>query len=82
MDGEDFYQAYAVFALPNDPHLSWLGDGIVETKSLRYLSNKVTHLLPNPEKRILEVHGVNHFTLLNSGKLFKWLKSIFVSNEI
>jgi hypothetical protein len=82
LDGEDFYQAYAVFALPNDPHLSWLGDGIVETKSLRYLSNKLTHLLPNPEKRILEVHGVNHFTLLNSGKLFKWLKSIFVSNEI
>lgn len=77
LDETDFYQAFAIFALPNEPHLSWLGDGIVETKSLRYLSSKLTYSLINPERRILEVHGANHFTLLNSGKLFKWLRSIF-----
>ena len=80
LDGADFYQAFAIFALPHEPHLSWLGDGIVETKSLRNLSSKLTYSLSNPEKRILEVHGANHFTLLNSGKLFKWLRSIFESS--
>jgi pimeloyl-ACP methyl ester carboxylesterase len=75
--GYDFYQAYGIFSLPNEPHLSWMGDGIVETKSLRYLNTKVCFQLPNPEGRILEIHGANHFTILSSGKLFRWLDKIF-----
>lgn len=77
LDGEDFYQAYAVFSLPDKPALSWMGDGIVEVESLRYLSTKLTHQLPNPTYRIQEIQGANHFTILNSGLLFRWIDQIF-----
>ncbi|MCC5814654.1 MAG: hypothetical protein JJT78_07855 [Leptospira sp.] len=77
LDGQDFYQAYGVFALPHDPKLSWMGDGIVEIHSLRYLSTKTIYKNENPENRILEVHGANHFTVLSSGKLFKWMDGLF-----
>ncbi|WCL50587.1 esterase/lipase family protein [Leptospira sp. GIMC2001] len=77
LDGFDFYQSYAVFSLPDGPLLSWLGDGIVETKSLKYLSERVVNKLSNPESRVLEIHGANHFTILSSGKLFKWIDGIF-----
>ncbi len=77
LDGEDFYQAYGIVALPQNPHFIWMGDGVVEIPSLRYLNDRVISQLENPSQRILEVHGANHFTILNSGKLFRWLDSIF-----
>lgn len=77
LDGEDFYQAYGVFSLPHNSTLSWMGDGIVEIHSLRYLNSKTVYKKNDSEDRILEIHGKNHFTMLNSGKLFRWLDRLF-----
>lgn len=82
LDGEDFYQAYSYLSLPHRMELSWLGDGIVEMDSLRYLTERVSRTLPEPETRVLEVPGANHFTILNSGKLFRWLGVRFPHSEV
>lgn len=76
LDTIDFYQAYGVLNSGTKNNPKWTGDGIVELNSLRYL-NRVVYKKQNPESRILEIRGANHFTILKERKLYRWLRNIF-----
>ncbi|TGL61298.1 hypothetical protein EHQ58_05850 [Leptospira ognonensis] len=77
LDDMDAYEAYAVIDTIQNPIQNFLGDGIVEKQSLRYLSDKVYAKKENPELRTLEVMKATHFSILNSKLLFAWLDRIF-----
>ncbi|TGN07057.1 lipase family alpha/beta hydrolase [Leptospira ilyithenensis] len=77
LDEVDAYEAYSLVDTIENPIQNFLGDGIVEKQSLRYLSDKVYSKKLNPSLRTLEIEKANHFTILNSKKLFRWLDEIF-----
>ncbi len=77
LDDMDVYEAYAVIDTIQNPIQNFLGDGIVEKQSLRYLSDRVYAKKENPELRTLEVMKATHFSILNSKALFNWLNRIF-----
>jgi len=77
LDELDAYEAYSLVDTIENPIQNFLGDGIVEKQSLSYLSDKVYSKKPNPSLRTLEIEKANHFTILNSKKLFAWLDEIF-----
>jgi len=76
LDDIDAYEAYAVIDTIENPIQNFLGDGIVEKQSLRYLSDRVYGKKENPSLRTLEVMKATHFSILNSRKLFIWLNQI------
>jgi len=77
LDEIDAYEAYAVIDTIDNPIQNFLGDGIVEKPSLRYLSDRVYSKKTNPSLRTLEIMKATHFSILNSKKLFHWLDQIF-----
>ncbi len=77
LDEIDAYEAYAVIDTVENPIQNFLGDGIVEKQSLRYLSDRVYAKKENAQMRTLEIMKSTHFSILNSKKLFVWLHQIF-----
>ncbi|GBF50575.1 hypothetical protein LPTSP4_21010 [Leptospira ryugenii] len=77
LDDHDVYEAYALMDDIKNPIQNFLGDGIVERSSLRYLTEKVYAKKINPSIRTLEIEKANHFSILNSKKLFSWLHTIY-----
>ncbi|MCZ8156370.1 MAG: hypothetical protein O9264_09655 [Leptospira sp.] len=77
LDDIDAYEAYAVIDTIANPIQNFLGDGIVEKQSLRFLSDRVYAKKENAELRTLEIMKATHFSILNSKKLFEWLDQIF-----
>jgi hypothetical protein len=77
LDQIDAYEAYAVIDTIENPIQNFLGDGIVEKQSLRYLSDRVYAKKENANIRTLEIMKSTHFSILNSKKLFQWLDQIF-----
>ncbi|TGN20667.1 esterase/lipase family protein [Leptospira idonii] len=76
LDDMDAYEAYSLVDTIENPIQNFLGDGIVEKQSLRYLSDKVYSKKTNPYLRTLEIEKANHFSILNSRKLFDWIDLI------
>ncbi|MBL0955702.1 MAG: hypothetical protein IBJ01_13110 [Leptospira sp.] len=77
LDDLDVYQAYALMEGPENPLQNFLGDGIVEKKSLTYLTDKVFDKKPNPALRTLELKKQNHFSIISSRPLIHWVKEVF-----
>ena len=68
LDGSDVYQFYSVLyetETPN-PIEKFFGDGVVELGSLSYLRERYFAEQTNPEKRVFEIKGENHFSVLDS----------------
>ncbi|MCB1145883.1 MAG: hypothetical protein KDK38_03720 [Leptospiraceae bacterium] len=78
LDGIDFYSVYSTIATNNNPIQSWLGDGIVEEPSLRFLNSTVIDKLPDKQHRVLKLIGENHFSIIHSPKLYDYLRTVFV----
>ncbi len=62
---------------PENPLQNFLGDGIVEKKSLTYLTDKVFNQKPNQKLRTLELIKQNHFSIISSRPLIHWVKEVF-----
>lgn len=76
LDDLDVYQAYALMEGPENPLQNFLGDGIVEKKSLSYLTDKVFDKKTNPALRTLELKKQNHFSIISARPLIHWVKVV------
>lgn len=74
LDDVDAYQLFSLISEEDDPLHSWLGDGIVETASLMYLTEKVYRRKSNPDKRVKYVSGRSHFQVLHNKDAADMLK--------
>ncbi|MBM9548879.1 hypothetical protein JWG40_17770 [Leptospira sp. 201903074] len=77
LDDMDVYQAYALMEGAENPLQNFLGDGIVEKKSLTYLTDKVFNKKTNPALRTLELNKQNHFSIISARPLIHWVKVVF-----
>ncbi|MDF3820595.1 hypothetical protein P3G55_11825 [Leptospira sp. 96542] len=73
----DAFQAYSLMEDISSPLQNFLGDGIVEKKSLTYLTNKVYNLKSNPKLRTFELIKHNHFSIISARPLIHWIKQVF-----
>jgi pimeloyl-ACP methyl ester carboxylesterase len=80
LDGSDVYQFYSVLyetETPN-PIEKFFGDGVVELGSLSYLKERYFKDQPSPEKRVFEIKGENHFSVLDSKFLQEKIEKILL----
>lgn len=80
LDDINAFQIYSVFSENEDWFSSLLGDGIVETPSLEYLTETVFLKKENPELRSLKILGQNHFSVLNSKEFRDRLQKILIES--
>lgn len=66
LDDVDAYQLFSLISEEDDPLHSWLGDGVVETGSLMYLSERVYKKKSSPEKRVNFLAEQSHFQVLHN----------------
>lgn len=77
LDNIDAYQIFSLVSEDENPLHSWIGDGVVETRSLTYLSDIVYRKKNNPNKRIFYLKGHSHFSTLSSKEVHKKISEIF-----
>jgi hypothetical protein len=80
LDDVDVYEAYSLIDGIQNPIQNFLGDGIVEKQSLRYLTEKVFLKKENSGLRTLEIIKANHFSILQKKELFLWVNRIYDDN--
>lgn len=76
LDDIDAYQIFGLVSGQENPLHSWIGDGIVETQSLTYLSKKVYEKKENPESRVFFLKNHSHFTILQSEETLNQISKI------
>ncbi len=78
LDDLDAYQIYSVISRDDNALRLWMGDGIVETGSLTYLSDRVFRKKSKPERRVWELAGLSHFQILHSEANQKILRELLL----
>ncbi len=78
LDDLDAYQIYSVISKEENSLWQWVGDGIVETGSLTYLSDRVFRKKSRPEHRVWELPGLSHFQIMHSEANQKILKELLL----
>lgn len=78
LDDIDAYQVYSLVSTTGELWKAWLGDGIVEEPSLKYLSERVYLRKGKAEERTICIYGKSHFQILSSEEMQGLLTKLFV----
>lgn len=79
LDDVNLYRIYSLAARTESEPLAWLGDGVVEARSLAFL-DELTRSKGDPERRLLVLTGLSHFQALHSTACRERVRAILLES--